>query len=62
MFLGISGLIVFIAVTATVPKKVETEECDTAHEGYGLTQAAKLGNYSSFAVAADDKDCSTIGK
>lgn len=59
--LALVGLIIFIAVE-TSQSKIEGYDCGNAHEAYGLTSLAKIGNYTQLAVSADNKDCSTIGK
>lgn len=32
------------------------------HEGYNLTNTSYLATYKEFAVAVDNKECSTVGK
>lgn len=71
------GLIIFIFIEAGGGKASESKANETntdsglsgggdcsaiGHETYNLTRDAKLGNYSRFAVAADNRECSTIGK
>ena len=43
-------------------KLLDVEKCETAHEDYNSQENLKLKQFSSFAIAADNEDCSTIGK
>lgn len=60
--LGLSGAIVFIVIETSETPNRDLGECIEAHEGYNFTSQSTLGIYSRYAVAADSKTCSTIGK
>lgn len=62
VLLALCGLVTFIVVDINKEPKNILEECSDAHEGYNLTSQSFLGVFSQFAVAADNKHCSTIGR
>ena len=62
VLLALCGLVTFIVVDINKEPKNILEECSDVHEGYNLTSQSFLGVFSQFAVAADNKHCSTIGR
>lgn len=59
--LGLVGLILFIVIY-TAQSNSYLGECPASHESVNLTSAAKLGTYSTFAVAMNEKECSKVAK
>ena len=59
--IALVGLIIFILVEAG-DKSNSVGECPATHESYDLLSESKLGNYSQFAVAVDNSECSTVGR
>ncbi|RNA12997.1 gamma-glutamyltranspeptidase 1-like [Brachionus plicatilis] len=54
---------IIVVETRKNPLKIESDECDTAHEVYNSSiQASVLAKYEKFAVAADNALCSSVGR
>lgn len=60
--MGIAGVVVIVTLETAESVNRDLGECVDVHEGYNLTDEATLGTYTRFAVAVDNKICSTIGK
>jgi hypothetical protein len=62
VLLALGGLITFLVIDSERKPADEYAGCVTSHETYNQTSEAPLGTYSRFAVAADNKLCSTVGR
>lgn len=59
--LALIGLILFIVIY-TAESNSYLGECPASHRSHNLTNDAKLGSFSSYAIAMDEIECSKVAK
>ncbi|CAF1347032.1 unnamed protein product, partial [Rotaria sp. Silwood1] len=61
--LAVSGVIIGLVLGLRRPSRnAEEEVCGAGHETYTINGSSILGKYSRAAVAADNGECSTVGR